>query len=141
MTVGNQTVATSRQVTQSSSAGLQLAQQVFPWVSQNYPDKPRAGRPGSSGPGLPSRHERIPIHRRQRCGTPKPLRLRSDGYYGRVSDAAHHYDEGAHGTALLPRDLTDEQLSKAPVLVSVDTLLIEELSEAEDDAFSAALSS
>jgi hypothetical protein len=58
-----------------------------------------------------------------------------------VSDAAHHQDESAHGTALLPRDLTDEQLAKAPVLVSADTLLIEELSEAEDDAFSAALSS
>jgi hypothetical protein len=58
-----------------------------------------------------------------------------------VSDAAHHYDESAHGTALLPGDLTDEELAKAPVLESVDTLLIEELSEAEDHAFSAALSS
>jgi hypothetical protein len=57
-----------------------------------------------------------------------------------VSDAAHRQEDSAHGTALLSRDLTDEQLAKAPVLVSVDTLLIEELSEAEDDAFSAALS-
>lgn len=58
-----------------------------------------------------------------------------------MSDAVHRQHESAHGTALLPGDLTDEQLAKAPVLESVDTLLIEELSEAEDDAFSAALSS
>ncbi len=60
---------------------------------------------------------------------------------GHVSDAAHRQDEGAHGIALLPGDLTEEQFAKAPVLVSVDTLLIEELSEAEDDAFYAAISS
>ncbi|MHB1534701.1 MAG: hypothetical protein ACYC1D_08840 [Acidimicrobiales bacterium] len=58
-----------------------------------------------------------------------------------MSDAVHRQDQSAHRTALLPGDLTDDQLAEAPVLVSVDTLLIEELSEAEDDAFSAALTS
>jgi hypothetical protein len=41
----------------------------------------------------------------------------------------------------LPSDLTDEQLAAAPVLASADTLLIEELSEEEDEAFAAALGS
>ncbi len=41
--------------------------------------------------------------------------------------------------ALLPSDLTEEQLAAAPVLTSVDALLIEELSVDEDDAFAAAL--
>lgn len=56
-----------------------------------------------------------------------------------VSDAAQRRDEIPHGARLLPRDLTEGQLVAAPVLGSVDTLLIEELSEEEDDAFSAAL--
>lgn len=56
-----------------------------------------------------------------------------------VSDVARHQDEGPHGTALLPRDLTEEQLAAVPVLGSIDTLLIEELSDDEDDAFAAAL--
>jgi hypothetical protein len=42
---------------------------------------------------------------------------------------------------LLPADLTDGQLDAAPVLDSIDSLLIEELSEDEDDAFAAALES
>lgn len=58
-----------------------------------------------------------------------------------VSDAAHRQDEAPHGTALLPSDLNEEQLAAAPALVSIDTLLIEELSEEEDDAFAAALDS
>ncbi len=58
-----------------------------------------------------------------------------------VSDAAHPTDEAPHGTALLPSDLTEDQLAKAPALASVDTLLIEDLSEKEDDAFAAALGS
>jgi len=41
----------------------------------------------------------------------------------------------------LPSDLTDEQLAAAPVLSSIDALLIEELSEDEDEAFAAALDS
>jgi hypothetical protein len=40
---------------------------------------------------------------------------------------------------LLPADLTDDQLDAAQVLDSIDSLLIEDLSEAEDDAFAAAL--
>lgn len=42
---------------------------------------------------------------------------------------------------MLPADLTDDQLDAAPVLDSIDSLLIEELSEDEDDAFAAALES
>jgi hypothetical protein len=42
---------------------------------------------------------------------------------------------------LLPADLTRDQLDAAPVLDSIDCLLIEELTEAEDDAFAAALES
>lgn len=57
-----------------------------------------------------------------------------------VSDADRQHDS-AHGTALLPSDLTDEQLAAAPVLASIDALLIEELSEDEDEAFAAALDS
>jgi hypothetical protein len=56
-----------------------------------------------------------------------------------VSDAARPRDEAPHGTLQLPRDLTEDQLDAAPVLASIDTLLIEELSEDEDDAFAAAL--
>ncbi|MEZ5143012.1 MAG: hypothetical protein R2726_10910 [Acidimicrobiales bacterium] len=50
----------------------------------------------------------------------------------------HH---GPHGADLLPRDLTDEELAAAPVLVSPDALLIDELTDDEDDSFAAALSS
>jgi hypothetical protein len=45
------------------------------------------------------------------------------------------------GTSLLPRDLSDDQLAAAPILASIDGLLIEDLSEDEDDAFAAALRS
>jgi len=44
-----------------------------------------------------------------------------------------------HGSSLLPRDMTDDQLAAASVLASIDTLLIDDLSEVEDDAFAAAL--
>jgi hypothetical protein len=56
-----------------------------------------------------------------------------------VSDAVRHSGEALHGTSLLPADLTDDQLDAAPVLDSIDSLLIDELSEDEDDAFAAAL--
>lgn len=56
-----------------------------------------------------------------------------------VSDAAHRPDEPPHGTSRLPSDLTDAQLAAAPVLWSIDSLVIEELSDDEDDAFAAAL--
>lgn len=58
-----------------------------------------------------------------------------------MSDAADRQDEVPHGTSLLPRDLTEVQLDAAPVLSSVDTLLVEDLTEAEDEAFAAALES
>ena len=59
-----------------------------------------------------------------------------------VSTAAGHYDEAPQGPGpLLVADLTDDQLAAAPVLTSVDTLVIEALSAAEDEAFAAALDS
>ena len=58
-----------------------------------------------------------------------------------VSDAVRPSGEAQHGTSLLPVDLTDDQLDAAPVLDSIDALLIEELSEDEDDAFAAAFES
>ena len=57
-----------------------------------------------------------------------------------VSDAAHGQHDASHGTSLL-RDLTPEQLAAAPVLASVDALLIDGLTDDEYDAFIAALSS
>ncbi|MGH9277553.1 MAG: hypothetical protein ACRD12_05530 [Acidimicrobiales bacterium] len=58
-----------------------------------------------------------------------------------MSDAADDQDQAPHGTSLLPSDLTEDQLAAAPVLTSVDTLLIEELSVDEDEAFATALDS
>ncbi len=58
---------------------------------------------------------------------------------GGMSDAVHPHAEAPHGTALLHADLSESQLASAPVLVSVDALLIEDLSDGEDDAFAAAL--
>ena len=40
---------------------------------------------------------------------------------------------------MLPRDLTADELMTAPVLQSMDTLLIDGLSDEEDDAFAAAI--
>ncbi|HUP70782.1 MAG TPA: hypothetical protein VM142_13350 [Acidimicrobiales bacterium] len=57
-----------------------------------------------------------------------------------MSGAGQHDDDAPHGTSLLPRELTEDQLAAAPVLASLDSLLIEELSEAEDGAFAAAIS-
>jgi hypothetical protein len=59
----------------------------------------------------------------------------------RVSDAVDRRDGVPHGTALLPADLTEAQLDAAPVLTSVDVLLIEDLTDDEDDAFASALDS
>jgi hypothetical protein len=58
-----------------------------------------------------------------------------------MSDAVGRQDETSHGTALLAGDLTEEQLAAAPVLTSIDTLVIEGLSETEDEAFAAAIDS
>ena len=43
------------------------------------------------------------------------------------------------GTTLLPRDLNDDELAAAPILATLDSLLIEGLTEDEDDAFQVAL--
>lgn len=51
-----------------------------------------------------------------------------------VREAADHQGLVPHGSALLPSDLTGDQLVAAPVLASVDSLVIEDLSEDEDDA-------
>lgn len=56
-----------------------------------------------------------------------------------MSDAAHHRDGAPRGTSLLPVDLTEDQLASAPVMASVDALVIDELTDEEDDAFAAAL--
>ena len=58
-----------------------------------------------------------------------------------MSDAASRDLQTPHGISLLPRDLTADQLSAAPVLASVDALLIDDLSDEEDDAFAAAVGS
>ena len=58
-----------------------------------------------------------------------------------MSDAALDPRDFPHGTSLLPRDLTANELESAPVLASVDALLIDDLTDYEDDAFAAALAS
>jgi hypothetical protein len=68
-----------------------------------------------------------------------PSKVERQPYDGPVSDAAHDPDDNPNGTSRLPRDLSDDEFAAAPVLPSIDALLIEELSEDEDDAFAAAL--
>lgn len=58
-----------------------------------------------------------------------------------VSDLARNSDDAPKGTSLLPRPLTDNELAAAPVLASADALLIDDLTDDEDDAFAAALAS
>ena len=60
-------------------------------------------------------------------------------YAGVMSDVAQNRDGTPRGTALLPRDLTADELASAPVLTSLDGLLIDGLTDDEDDAFAAAL--
>ncbi len=55
-----------------------------------------------------------------------------------MSDGAPLPSENPHGLDLLPRDLTEVELAAAPVLDSLDALLLD-LTDDEDDAFSAAL--
>lgn len=43
------------------------------------------------------------------------------------------------GVGFLPPDLTEDELSAAPVLVSADTLLVDDLTVDEDETFGAAL--
>jgi hypothetical protein len=58
-----------------------------------------------------------------------------------VSDPLQGDADRAHGTTLLGRDLTVEQLRSARVLGSLDSLLIDDLSADEDDAFARAIES
>lgn len=58
-----------------------------------------------------------------------------------MTDAVRRPDDVPHGTNLLPADLSEQELVAAPVLGSEDTLLVEDLSDDEDDAFAAAVSS
>lgn len=58
-----------------------------------------------------------------------------------MSDAAHNAEEVPLGVGPLPPDLTLDQLAAAPVMRSIDALLIEDLDEDEDEAFAAALTS
>jgi hypothetical protein len=57
-----------------------------------------------------------------------------------MSDGAPLPSDDQHGLELLPRDLTIDELEAAPVLESLDELLLD-LTDDEDDAFAAALDS
>lgn len=52
-----------------------------------------------------------------------------------VSDAAGHHQEDAHGTGLLPRDLTDDEFAALPVLGSLAQLEIDDLTDDEYETF------
>lgn len=58
-----------------------------------------------------------------------------------MSNAADDRLETPHGTSLLPCDLSPEQMMVAPTLATIDVLLIEGLTQLEDEAFAAALRS
>ena len=57
-----------------------------------------------------------------------------------MSNPASHDHDGPHGTSLLPRDLTEAEFAAAPILESLDALVIEDLTDDEYDSFLAALS-
>jgi hypothetical protein len=56
-----------------------------------------------------------------------------------MSNAAADQREVPHGSTLLPRDLTEGELAGAPVLPSADVLVIEDLTNDEDEAFASAI--
>ncbi|MBI2703695.1 MAG: hypothetical protein HYX32_00165 [Actinobacteria bacterium] len=56
-----------------------------------------------------------------------------------MTDDATNEHERPHGFNLLPRDLTEEELDAAPVLKSLDDLVIEDLTDEEYEAFLTAL--
>lgn len=58
-----------------------------------------------------------------------------------MGDPARQQDHQPRGVALLPADLTVAELAAAPVLPSVDALLVPDLTDAEDEAFAAAIRS
>jgi hypothetical protein len=88
-----------------------------------------------------TRLTRLPTDRNWRGGgRPKLVpQRRCQTYSGAVSDAASNGLDTPTASALLPRDLTADELTSAPVLASIDTLLIDDLSDEEDDAFAAAV--
>lgn len=57
-----------------------------------------------------------------------------------MSDGAQH-EKASKGLSLLPRDLTPEEIANAPVLESLDDLLIEDLTDEEYQASLDALDS
>jgi hypothetical protein len=57
-----------------------------------------------------------------------------------MSDGALSPSDRSHGVGLLPPDLTSDELSGAPVLESLDELVVD-LDDEEDDAFAVALMS
>jgi hypothetical protein len=56
-----------------------------------------------------------------------------------MSDGALSPSERSHGVGLLPPDLTSDELAGAPVLESLDALVVD-LDDEEDDAFGVARS-
>ena len=58
-----------------------------------------------------------------------------------MSDAALGDHRRARETASFPTDLSEADLAAAPVLASIDALLIDGLTDDEDDSFAAATSS
>lgn len=84
--------------------------------------------PGCSGTVRPSSDGKQPRWPASVACAPRPMTM---------SDRAFHDDNA--GVAGLPRDLTAEELDNAPVLRSVDDLLIDGLTDAETDAFFASL--
>ena len=56
-----------------------------------------------------------------------------------MSNAAQNHHDWPTGTGSLPSDLTDDDLDAAPALASADVLLIDGLTDDEDNAFADAL--
>lgn len=81
--------------------------------------------------------ERIVVAEARRFGHPRPGRIM--GTVEGMSRAATTGGTQPHGIGLLPRRLTPEELANAPVLVSLDELAIDDLSDDEHDRFLAAL--
>lgn len=101
------------------------------------PERARSDVVGVSSCAKP----RLVGRRRSSSGERYGFPRRQRGTLGCVSHLARHDPEGPHGTSLLARDLTEEELAAAPVLASVDDLVIEGLTDDEHDSFVAALSS
>ena len=58
-----------------------------------------------------------------------------------VSDLARGDSDRPQGLSTLPRDLTEEELRRAPVLASADLLVMDDLTEEEFEAFDRAIHS